>query len=65
MSPYFAWLKYLSFFQYALEALLVNELIYLQLIEERFGLSIDVSYFLFYRLMDSLISLFIAHSFST
>lgn len=46
MSPYFAWLKYLSFFQYALEALLVNELIYLQLIEERFGLSIDVSYLL-------------------
>ncbi|KAH8553328.1 ABC transporter [Umbelopsis sp. PMI_123] len=42
MSPYFAWLKYLSFFQYALEALLVNELIYLQLVEERFGLSIDV-----------------------
>jgi len=42
MSPYFAWLKYLSFFQYALEALLVNELLYLQLVEERFGLSIDV-----------------------
>lgn len=43
MSPYFAWLKYLSFFQYGLEALLVNELLYLQLVEERFGLSIDVS----------------------
>ncbi|KAI7905378.1 P-loop containing nucleoside triphosphate hydrolase protein [Cokeromyces recurvatus] len=42
MSPYFSWLKYLSFFNYALEAMLVNELIYLQLVEERFGLKIDV-----------------------
>ncbi|KAI7896193.1 P-loop containing nucleoside triphosphate hydrolase protein [Mucor mucedo] len=42
MSPYFSWLKYLSFFNYALEAMLVNELLYLQLVEERFGLKIDV-----------------------
>jgi ABC-type multidrug transport system ATPase subunit len=42
MTPYFSWLKYLSFFNYALEAMLVNELIYLQLVEERFGLKIDV-----------------------
>lgn len=43
MSPYFSWLKHLSFFNYALEALLVNEMLYLQLVEERFGLNIDVS----------------------
>lgn len=43
MSPYFGWLKHLSFFNYALEALLVNEMLYLQLVEERFGLNIDVS----------------------
>lgn len=43
MSPYFGWLKYLSFFNYALEALLVNEMLYLQLVEERYGLNIDVS----------------------
>ncbi|ORY93038.1 hypothetical protein BCR43DRAFT_552310 [Syncephalastrum racemosum] len=42
MSPYFGWLKHLSFFNYALEALLVNEMLYLQLVEERFGLNIDV-----------------------
>ncbi|OBZ84945.1 putative ATP-dependent permease [Choanephora cucurbitarum] len=42
MPPWFAWLKYLSFFNYGLEALLVNEMLYLQLVEERFGLSIDV-----------------------
>ncbi|KAI7878202.1 hypothetical protein K492DRAFT_149793 [Lichtheimia hyalospora FSU 10163] len=42
MSPYFSWLKHLSFFNYALEALLVNEMLYLQLVEERFGLNIDV-----------------------
>ncbi|KAI8978647.1 ABC transporter [Pilobolus umbonatus] len=42
MSPYFSWLKYLSFFNYALEAMLVNELLYLQLVEERYGLNIDV-----------------------
>ncbi|KAG1452624.1 hypothetical protein G6F46_009699 [Rhizopus delemar] len=42
MPPYFGWLKYLSFFNYALEAMLVNELLYLQLVEERFGLKIDV-----------------------
>lgn len=42
MSPYFGWLKYLSFFNYALEALLVNEMLYLQLVEVRFGLNIDV-----------------------
>ena len=43
ISPYFGWLKHLSFFNYALEALLVNEMLYLQLVEERFGLNIDVS----------------------
>ncbi|KAL0081558.1 putative ABC transporter [Phycomyces blakesleeanus] len=42
MSPYFGWLKHLSFFNYGLEALLVNEMLYLQLIEERYGLNIDV-----------------------
>ncbi|KAI9270313.1 hypothetical protein EDC94DRAFT_512884 [Helicostylum pulchrum] len=42
MPPYFSWLKYLSFFNYGLEAMLVNELLYLQLVEERFGLKIDV-----------------------
>ena len=42
MPPYFGWLKYLSFFNYTLEAMLVNELLYLQLVEERFGLKIDV-----------------------
>lgn len=42
MSPWFAWLKHLSFFNYGLEALLVNEMLYLQLVEERFGLNIDV-----------------------
>ncbi|KAI8147379.1 hypothetical protein BJV82DRAFT_595272 [Fennellomyces sp. T-0311] len=42
ISPYFGWLKHLSFFNYALEALLVNEMLYLQLVEERFGLNIDV-----------------------
>ncbi|ORX57394.1 hypothetical protein DM01DRAFT_1334019 [Hesseltinella vesiculosa] len=42
MSPYFGWLKYLSFFNYALEAMLVNEMLYLQLVEERYGLNIDV-----------------------
>lgn len=43
MSPYFGWLKHLSFFNYAMEALLVNEMLYLQLVEERYGLNIDVS----------------------
>ncbi|RUP43332.1 hypothetical protein BC936DRAFT_137331 [Jimgerdemannia flammicorona] len=38
------WLKNLSFFNYALEALLVNELVYLQLTEVRYGLNIDVSH---------------------
>ncbi|KAI7848198.1 ABC-2 type transporter [Circinella umbellata] len=42
ISPYFGWLKHLSFFNYALEALLINEMLYLQLVEERFGLNIDV-----------------------
>ncbi|KAG9289200.1 hypothetical protein G9A89_022509 [Geosiphon pyriformis] len=39
---YLAWLKHLSFFNYAFEALLVNEVVYLQLTEQKFGLSIDV-----------------------
>ncbi|KAI8061823.1 P-loop containing nucleoside triphosphate hydrolase protein [Gilbertella persicaria] len=42
IPQYFSWLKYLSFFNYALEAMLVNELLYLQLVEERYGLKIDV-----------------------
>ncbi|KAI9318513.1 P-loop containing nucleoside triphosphate hydrolase protein [Dichotomocladium elegans] len=42
MPPSFGWLKHLSFFNYALEALLVNEMLFLQLVEERFGLNIDV-----------------------
>ncbi|ORZ12015.1 hypothetical protein BCR42DRAFT_332368 [Absidia repens] len=42
MSPFFGWLQHLSFFNYALEALLVNEMLYLQLVEERYGLNIDV-----------------------
>ncbi|KAL7749394.1 FAD-dependent urate hydroxylase [Sorochytrium milnesiophthora] len=36
------WLKHLSFFNYALEALVVNELKDLQLTEKKYGLEIDV-----------------------
>ncbi|CAG8536841.1 12929_t:CDS:2 [Gigaspora rosea] len=39
---YLAWLKNLSFFNYAFEAMLVNEVKYLQLTEEKYGLQIDV-----------------------
>ncbi|CAG8514342.1 13989_t:CDS:10 [Ambispora leptoticha] len=42
IPEYLAWLKNLSFFNYAFEALLVNEVVYLQLTEQKFGLSIDV-----------------------
>jgi hypothetical protein len=36
-------LKDLSFFNYAFEALIVNEVVYLTLTEEKYGLQIDVS----------------------
>lgn len=42
MPVYLQWLKNLSFFHYAFEALIVNEMVYLQLIEEKYGLEIDV-----------------------
>ncbi|CAG8499765.1 4595_t:CDS:10 [Paraglomus occultum] len=42
IPEYLAWLKDLSFFNYAFEALIVNEVAYLQLTEEKFGLTIDV-----------------------
>ncbi|KAG0297046.1 hypothetical protein BGZ98_000722 [Dissophora globulifera] len=37
-----AWLQKLSFFNYAFEALLVNEIAFLHLIQKEYGLSIDV-----------------------
>jgi hypothetical protein len=40
---YLRWLKHLSFFNYAFEALIVNEMVYLQLTEKKYGLEIDVS----------------------
>ncbi|CAG8460118.1 9461_t:CDS:2 [Acaulospora colombiana] len=42
IPDYLAWLKDLSFFNYAFEALIVNEVVYLQLKEEKYGLLIDV-----------------------
>ncbi|KAI9594039.1 hypothetical protein BDF19DRAFT_423796 [Syncephalis fuscata] len=39
---YLRWLKHLSFFNYAFEALIVNEMVYLQLTEKKYGLEIDV-----------------------
>jgi ABC-type multidrug transport system permease subunit len=36
------WLKDLSFFNYAFEAMIVNEMVYLQLTEKKYGLEIDV-----------------------
>ncbi|CAG8443584.1 9688_t:CDS:10 [Ambispora gerdemannii] len=42
IPEYLAWLKHFSFFNYAFEALIVNEVVYLQLTEQKFGLSIDV-----------------------
>ncbi|RKP11885.1 ABC-2 type transporter-domain-containing protein [Piptocephalis cylindrospora] len=42
MPGYLQWLKNLSFFHYAFEALIVNEMVYLQLIEKKYGLEIDV-----------------------
>ncbi|CAG8460707.1 452_t:CDS:10 [Dentiscutata erythropus] len=42
IPSYLAWLKNLSFFNYAFEAMLVNEVVYLQLTEEKYGLQIDV-----------------------
>ncbi|CAG8472928.1 5641_t:CDS:10 [Diversispora eburnea] len=42
LFDYLAWLKDLSFFNYAFEAMIVNEVVYLQLTEEKYGLKIDV-----------------------
>ncbi|KAK9712006.1 FAD-dependent urate hydroxylase [Basidiobolus ranarum] len=42
IPPYLRWLKDLSFFNYALEAMLVNEMKYLQLTEKKYGLQIDI-----------------------
>jgi len=42
IPSYLAWLKDLSFFNYAFEAMIVNEMVYLQLTEKKFGLEIDV-----------------------
>ncbi|KAL1925335.1 uncharacterized protein VTP21DRAFT_218 [Calcarisporiella thermophila] len=42
IPQYLTWLKDLSFFNYAFEALIVNEMLYLQLQEKKFGLIIDV-----------------------
>ncbi|CAG8724101.1 14882_t:CDS:2, partial [Acaulospora morrowiae] len=42
IPDYLAWLKNLSFFNYAFEAMIVNEVVYLQLTEEKYGLQIDV-----------------------
>ncbi|KAI9137916.1 hypothetical protein BKA69DRAFT_1127772 [Paraphysoderma sedebokerense] len=42
IPEYLRWLKHLSFFNYALEALVVNELKDLQLAETKYGLVIDV-----------------------
>lgn len=37
-----SWLQKLSFFNFAFEALLVNEITFLQLIQKEYGLEIDV-----------------------
>ncbi|ORY03173.1 ABC transporter [Basidiobolus meristosporus CBS 931.73] len=42
IPSYLTWLKDLSFFNYALEAMLVNEMKYLQLTEKKYGLQIDI-----------------------
>lgn len=42
MPPAFAWMKYVSIFHYAYEALSVNEVRYLSLSEMKFGLQIEV-----------------------
>ncbi|OLL24559.1 ABC transporter G family member [Neolecta irregularis DAH-3] len=42
IPPQALWLQSLSFFHYAFEALLVNEVRYLSLSEQKFGLSIEV-----------------------
>jgi ABC-type multidrug transport system permease subunit len=44
IPPAFQWLNSLSFFNYAFEALVVNEVVGLTLIEEKFGFKIDVKY---------------------
>ena len=38
----FAWVQKLSIFHYAFEALIVNEMRYLTLYEQKFGLSVEV-----------------------
>lgn len=40
-----SWLQKLSFFNFAFEALLVNEITFLQLIQKEYGLEIDVSFY--------------------
>jgi hypothetical protein len=40
--PYLSWLRHLSFFNCAFEALIVNEVNGLTLLEQKFGLSVDV-----------------------
>ncbi|KAJ3372343.1 hypothetical protein HDU91_003953 [Kappamyces sp. JEL0680] len=42
MAPSYQWLQNLSFFNYAFEALVVNEVAGLTLVEEKFGFKIDV-----------------------
>ncbi|KAJ2997734.1 hypothetical protein HDV02_005204 [Globomyces sp. JEL0801] len=42
VSPMFQWMHRLSFFNYAFEALVVNEVAGLTLVEEKFGFKIDV-----------------------
>jgi ABC-type multidrug transport system ATPase subunit len=42
IPPYLKWLKEFSFFNFALESMLVNELKYMQLKDNKFGLVIDI-----------------------
>ncbi|KAG0207816.1 hypothetical protein BGX33_006623 [Mortierella sp. NVP41] len=42
IPEYLSWLQKLSFFNFAFEALLVNEITFLQLIQKEYGLEIDV-----------------------
>lgn len=44
IPPHFQWMNSLSFFNYAFEALVVNEVAGLTLVEEKFGFKIDVLY---------------------
>jgi hypothetical protein len=42
IPPGFGWIQDLSIFHYAFEALIVNEMRYLTLYEEKYGLSVEV-----------------------